>query len=265
MQKSNRANSSFRRLVRLNAWAVLSLACVVYAGGASAQVLVHDQGVITGNQEGFQSQLAKTVSQYEKQIQQFKTQVDQYTTQLQQYEQMLTSIMNISNNLSLAPNQLQEVTDIDPLIQGKCSGAAGVGSLVSSVMNSMSSLMTQSITETQKMICAQIVTTQVHKYNQTIEMLNKLQGYSAHFKVIDDALTTNDKSGDREQVTAQAANYNNAVATDMGNWKAQMEADDAVISTLENQQSILGHVALKGSSTVLGNVIQATTFAAAFH
>lgn len=265
MQKTSPAQAQPHNLPAKRILFALSLACALTVGSASAQVLVTDSANISTNESGFASQLAKTVDQYTKQIEQYKTQIDQYTTQLQQYEQMLSSIENIPNNLSLAPNQLKEVTDIDPLIQGKCSSTAGLGGLVSSVMNSMSSLMTQSIANTQQMLCGQIVTTQVHKYNQTVAMLNKLRSYSNQFQRLDNALNTNSKEADTGRVAAQADKYNSAVATEMGNWEAQMKADDAVIATLENQQSILGHIALKGSNTILGNVVQATTFAAAFH
>jgi hypothetical protein len=266
MQKSNRANFPRRRLMRLNAWAVLSLACLVYAGGVAAQVLVHDQGVITGNQEGFKSQLAKTISSYEKQLQQLKTQVDQYTTQLQQYQQMLSTIQNIPNNLSLSTNQLTHLTDTDALIRGKCSGTSSPGGLVSSLMNSMSSLMSQSITQTQQAICGQIVITQVKQYNDTVDMINKLHDqYGDQYQKLDSLFGSDNSMADSGRASGQAQKYSDGLATEMSDWQARMKADDAVIETLQNQQSILGRVAMRGSSTVLGNVIQATTFAAAFH
>lgn len=266
MQKTIPAKSKSRMLRGAKTLVAVSLACAAYASGASAQVLVHDQGVITSNQEGFKSQLAKTISQYEKQIQQYKTQLDQYTTQLQQYEQMLTSIQNIPNSVSLSSNQLEHVTNTDALIRGKCSGTPGVGGLVSTLMNSMSSLMSQSITQTQQVLCGQIVTTQIKKYNETVDMLNQLHNkYGDNLQQLESSFQRVKSLGDTDSVTAQAQKYSDGLATEMSNWQARMKADDAVIETLQNQQSILGHVALNGSSTPLGNVIQATTFAAAFH
>ena len=243
----------------------LLLACGVFAGNACAQWAVIDAGNIATNQQGFATQLAKTIEQYKQQIEQYTTQLQQYQTQLQQYQQMLSSIQNIPNSLSLAPNQLQQVTDTQSLIQGKCSSTSGPGGVVSSIMNSMSSLMTQSIAQTQQMLCGQIVTTQIKKYNETVVMLNKIQGYGSQFQQLDGLMGTGSTQADAERASTQVVKYSSAVATDMGNWQTQMNADDAVISTLQNQQSILGHIALNGSSTTLGNVIQATTFAGAFH
>jgi len=266
MHKTNPAKFRSRRLPGVSTLVALSLACGAFGGGACAQVLVHDQGVISGNQEGFQSQLAKTVDQYRQQIEQYTKQIQQYELQLQQYQQMLSSIPNIGNNVSLAPNQLEHVTNIDALIQGKCSGTSSMGGLVSTVMNSMSSLMDQSITQTQQVICERIVTTQIKKYNETVDMLNKLHDqYGDQFQQLDSLFGSGSSMGDTERASGQAQKYSDALATEMSNWQARMKADDAVIETLQNQQSILGHVALKGSSTPLGNVIQATTFAAAFH
>lgn len=251
---SSRQTKCERRRLAL----VLAFGGVGFASGASAQWAVIDAGNIATNQAGFASQLAKTVEQYAQQIK-------QYQTQLQQYQQMLSSIRNLSNGLSLAPNRLQQITNTDALIQGKCAGASSPAGLVSSVMNSMSSLMTQSITQTQQMLCAQIVLTQVDKYNKTVIMLNRLHDdYGGQFQQMDQMAAGVDTQADAERAATQVAKYSSAVSTDMSNWQAQMQADDAVISTLQSQQSILGHVALKGSSTVLGNVVEAATFAAAF-
>lgn len=256
MNQKSRRSSLPTGLARRTAMAAgVAVACLMFSGHANTQ------GIFTSDRGA----LAKLIAQYTKQIEAFRQQVQQYQLQLQQYQQMVTSVQNIRSNLSLSSNELQHVTDVQSLIRAKCSGASGAGGLVSSVMNSMSSLMTQSITQTQKMICGQIVTTQVGKYNKTVDMLNELHRYAGQFHQLEGTVNTGNTQHDTEQITALVAKYTGAVNTEMSNWQAQVKADDAVISTLENQQSILGSVALSGSSTVLGNVIQATTFAAAFH
>jgi len=269
MQKTSQSKRQSRRLFGVKMRVALSLACAVYGGGVNAQVLVHDQGNIITNQAGFQSQLAKTIDQYKQQIEQYAKQVQQYELQLQQYQQMLSSIQNLSNGLSLVPNHLQHITDAQPLIDGACSNAAGsaglVGSLVSSLMNSMGSLMSQPITQTQLEICAQIVTTQVEKYNSTVDMLDNLNQYGNQFQQLDNLLQGNPTQADAERAAAQVEKYHSAVTTQMSDWQASMKADDAIISTLQGQQSILGRAALSGKPTALGTVIQAATFATAFH
>lgn len=258
MKTTKTINAQARQLSVQRIIRALVLVCAFAVDPADAQVLVTDTASISTNQAGFESQLAKTIDSYRQQIQ-------QYELQLQQYQQMLSSIQNIPNNLTLASNQLEHVTDTQSLIRGKCSGTSGPGGLVSTVMNSMSSLMTKSIAQTQQMLCGQIVTTQVHKYNATVDMLNKLNDYSGQFHQLDNLMNGGSSQADAERASTQIQKYNSAIDTEMGNWQAQMHADDAVISTLENQQSILGHVALKGSSTPLGDVVQAAAFATAFH
>ncbi|HWX65268.1 MAG TPA: hypothetical protein VNZ27_02465 [Rhodanobacter sp.] len=255
MSRKRQARSSMRK----TKWAFsLALACGLFAGSVSAQWAVIDAGNIATNQQGFATQLAKTIDQY-------TTQLKEYSTQLQQYEQMISSIQSMGNGISLAPNQLEKITDTDSLIQGKCSGSAGVASVVSNVLNSMSSLMTQSITQTQQMLCAQIVTQQVDKYNKTVDMLNKLNNYGTQFQQMEQMVQSVSTQADSGRASTQVEKYGQAVQTDMADWQAQMNVDDSVISTLQNQQSILGHIALKGSNSPLGNIVQAGTFAAAFH
>ena len=43
-----------------------------------------------------------------------------------------------------------------------------------------------------------------------------------------------------------------------------MNADDALINSLQQAQGILAKKALNGGGTLLGNTVQATAFAAAF-
>lgn len=251
MQKTNPAKSRSHQYSRRIMLLILSLAGALTTSRASAQMVVIDPGNISTNQSGFASQLAKTIDQYRQQIEQYAKQIQQYQLQVQQYQQMLSSIENIPNNLSLAPNRLQPVTDTQSLIQGRCSSASGSAGLVSVVMNSMSSLMTQSIAQTQQMLCGQIVATQVHKYNVTVDMLNKLNGYSDQFAQLDGLMNFGSTQADTDRASTQVQKYGVAIATDLGNWQARMNADSAVISTLENQQSILGHIALDGSNSHL--------------
>lgn len=238
---------------------VLGLAAgIATVGTAGAQVLVADPTSVASNEKGFAVQLAKTTEQYAKQIQ-------QYATQLQQYQQLLSSVGSLGNGLSLAPNQLQPVADTAALIQGKCSGATGPADLVGSLMNSMSSLLTQSIVQTQQALCAQIVTVQIDKYNRTVELLDRLHGYASQFQQVEDLASAISTLADTGRVSTQVQKYASALDTDMGDWQARMQADDAIIATLQNQQAILSHVALRGSNTILGNVIQAAAFATAFN
>lgn len=236
---------------------VLALTLSLFAGSACAQWHVVDEVAISTSEKGFASQLAKTIEQY-------STQLKEYATQLQQYQQMLSSIQGLTTGMSLKPSQLERVTNVDSIIQGKCTGTGG-GGLVTGLMNSMASLMTQSISQTQQTLCAQIVTQQIDKYNKTVDMLNRLHDYSDTFQKVENVARAVESMADSNRASTQVEQYSSAVQTEMAHWQAEMNVADSVIATLQAQQSILGHIALKGSNRTLGNVVQAAAFAKAFH
>jgi len=239
------------------------LACL-FVGSASGQVWVTDRINTAQTEAGFASQLAKTVDQYKKQIEQYTTQLQQYTTQLQQYQQMLSSIQGLSTGLSLTPNSLQPITDSNSLIQAKCSGA-GTNGILGSALNSLTSLVSQSIVQSQQQICAQIVQLQIHKYNTTVDVLNRVGQYGNLYTQVETTIKGVTTVADSERAANQAKTYSNALTTDMSNWQAQMNADDSIITNLQNMQGILANRAMRGGNDILGNVVQATAFAAAFH
>ena len=258
MQNKTPSEHPPRMRKRTAPWmAGLALPFALFVGSVNAQWHVVDETAVSTNQKGFASQLAKTVEQY-------TTQLKEYATQLQQYQQMLSSIQGLTTGMSLKPNQLEHITNTEAIIQAKCAGSGGAG-VVNSLMNSMSSLMTKPIGETQQMLCAQIVIQQVQKYNKTVDMLNKLQGYSGTFQEVETAAKGVESMADSNRASTQVEQYSSAVQTEMANWQAEMHAADSIISTLQAQQSILGHIALKGSNQTLGTVVQAAAFAKAFH
>jgi hypothetical protein len=258
MYLSHAKSNASLALLRLKSTARgMVLAAGLCGSGLHAQVIVHDPIATFDSHADSALQYAKQGAQYLKQLQ-------EYATQLQQYAQLLSSIEGFTSGMSLVPNQLTHVTDSDSLVQGKCSGVSGINGLVSTIMNSMGSLMNQSITQTQQMLCKQIVLKQIDKYNETVDMLNKIQGFSAQYQHLEQVAHGITTFADSNRSNGDQLQYSGAVQTEMANWKTNMTVDDSVIKTLKDQQSILGHIALKGSNTVLGNVVQATTFAAAF-
>jgi hypothetical protein len=229
----------------------VALACALAASNATAQVLVTDNASISNNKAGFAAQLAKTVDQYAKQI-------EQYTLQVQQYEQMLTKVESLGTNFQLLPNNLQKI-DADTLVQANCSGSSG--GIVSNLLNNATSMLTQSITQNQQNICAQIVITQVDKYNATVDMLNTLSSDSAAVKKLDDLANSFTNLGQSSSVTTQAADLSNQVSAQVNAWNARIKADDAVISSLQGMQSTLAQMALNGSNgSMLSNALPDSTF-----
>lgn len=234
----------------------LSAAATLFASTATAQVLVTDSASITANNAGFASQLAKTVEQYAQQVQ-------SYATQVQQYEQMLTKVMNLGTDFSITPNTMTEM-DAGPLIQANCN--SNTGSIIGNFVNQITtSLMSQSVVKSQQQICAAIITTQVDKYNTTVQMMNQIQSNIPAVQSFTNFANTFSNLGQSSSATTQINSYSGQLATAMNNWKTHMDADDAYIASLQQMQGILAKKALNGSNSVLGDVVQAGTFAAAFN
>jgi len=188
--------------------------------------------------------------------------VTAYAEQVKQYEQMITSAESLGTNISPFSNNLQPISDPSSLIQAKCSGGSS-GGVVGSLMSSMSSMLSQNMDQSQQQICAQIVTTQVDKYNQTVLMLNTLNAYSTSLQKLTAMANGISNMGTSSSTTTQATTYSSQLTTQMSNWQAQMNADDAIIKTMEDQQKILSHVALNGNgggSSILGDALPDTAF-----
>ena len=123
-----------------------------------------------------------------------------------------------------------------------------------------------SILQNQRTICEQIQFRQIDKYNLTVRMMKRLQDYSANVT----KLQQQAEAGGTSQGASTGANTNiqlNITALDgeMKAWNGQIAADDQIASYMQSQQNVQAQQILRGSNTVLGNVIQAGAFAAAFH
>jgi hypothetical protein len=224
----------------------LSLAGSLFASSASAQSAGAGPGVVvydpTTNETAYGGLLSN--------LNQLKT----------EYQELTSTISGLSTGLSLAPNQLQQISDPSSLIQANCQGASG-GGLLGGLMNTLSSLNSQSITASQQQICAQIITTQVDKYNKTVAVLTDMGQYSGMFQNVQNVNQTVNTLADSGRANNQTQVYNSALTTEISNWHAQMEADDAIINTLQAQQNMLARIALNGGGgSMLGQAMDDTQF-----
>lgn len=202
------------------------------ASSASAQWAVIDEANLANNQAGFYAQLQQTIQQL--------------LTEKQQLEQLMSKITGLHLGIDLGKQSLQPLSDgeRDNLIQMNCQSSTG--GLIGSAVSALTSLASHSIRDSQQQICAQIVMAQVDKYNITVGMLNKVHQYNTVFDQVSGIIDSVDTLADAGRATTQTQTYSNALTTEMANWRAQMEADDAIIRTLEDQQSMLARAALNG-------------------
>ena len=239
----------------------LSLACSLTAGTACAQVIVTApilEGAQTTSNVTQGTQLAKQILQLEQQIQ-------SYATQLEQLRNIMTRIQSLGTDISLVPKSLQPLSssDSDKLIEQACPGAP-LGGIVSGVISNLLGGSNQSIRERQQLICKQIVLIQINEYNITANALGELTVQQSTVQKLGDLVRTISSMGESSSATSQAQEYIAKLQLAAGTWRKQVDADESMIATLQQQQAVLSKVALNGSNTVLGNIVQAGAFALAF-
>ena len=255
-QLAPRRSSSRKAAVALAIALVLVLGC----NTAGAQVLVASPTITAGITA---SNHADSALSYARQGLEYAKQLEQYEVQLQQYEQMVMKVRGLGSNVSIIPNNLQPINDPASLIAQNCPNASG-SSIVAGVVTSIASAFSpgDSITKSQQTICAKIVTLQVDKYNKTVIILNELNKYGGTLQQLNDLANQVTNVGNASNTTSQAETVSATMARSMSDWQTSIAGDDALISSLNQQQQILAKVALNGSP--LGNVVQGAAFALAF-
>jgi hypothetical protein len=242
------SSSYMERVVALSRKTILVRAfcfvCLLFAGAAvHAQVIVEDP-----------TSIAKQISQY-------ATQLDQYRQEVQQYEQLLMTVQGLGTNISIMPNQLSRIDDPTELINQNCPGTPGVQGLIMSIASSIS--LNKPIVASQQQICASIVTLQVDEYNRTVFIVNQLNQYGTTLQKLNDLANTVNTMGTANGATTQVNTYAVTIAKGMNDWQTNIAGDEALIKALTSQQQILSHVAMKGSNSILGNVVQVGVLAGA--
>lgn len=241
-------------------WTLASaLAVCLLSPSTRAQWVVVDPTQIGQDATNF----AKTIAQYTKEI-------AQYQAVLQHYQQQLISLTHMNFSLPTMQNAYQEISqsDMQKLAADACPSVSG--SAASGVLSGLLQIFTpdanKSILENQQKICIQIQFRQMDKYNLTVKMLSRIQDYSSNMQSISGQLAqVGTSQGAMDGVKANIQANSLAMSTEMQLWDRQVQADDQMISYLKNQQSLQARAILNGSNTTLGNVVQAATFAAAFH
>jgi hypothetical protein len=115
----------------------------------------------------------------------------------------------------------------------------------------------------QQQICASIVTLQVDEYNRTVFIVNQLNQYGTTLQKLNDLANTVNTMGTANGATTQVNTYAVTIAKGMNDWQTNIAGDEALIKALTSQQQILSHVAMKGSNSILGNVVQVGVLAGA--
>jgi len=209
--------------------------------------------------------------------------IQEYTQMLTQYESLLSSLQSLNLNITPVNNQLTLITNPNAIVQQTCPSSSVAGTVVGA-LGMDPSIVDGQIVAQQASICTNIVLLQVDKYNTVARMLNHMNDYFGAIQQMSDKITSlgtqvggilggasgsSGSSGDRQAVQNQADQLRNSLSAEMAQVQQHLQAVDATIATLKDQQSMLANIALKGSnasgpSALAGQIIQASTFAAAF-
>ncbi|MBP1475774.1 hypothetical protein J7I44_15815 [Frateuria sp. MAH-13] len=250
---------------RLWAQAALVVALLGTVQAPRAQVLVTDPTAIAASEEGFKSQLAQSLAGYARQGMQYAKQLEQYYQQVEQLKQLLMTIEGLGRNISFASSKLEPIDDPTKLIDQNCPGASGgsiVGALVTSAESSISS--EKPILLAQQQICANITMLHIDEYNRTVAVLKQLDEYGGTLQKLNKLANEVRTLGTTSGATTQAATISATTAFAMQQWQTAIAGDEAVIKTLNQQQSMLAKAALRGQINPLGTVVQAAALKAAF-
>ncbi|MBB6241391.1 hypothetical protein [Rhodanobacter sp. MP1X3] len=258
MQHLDKHSNLVRRAPRQAALVTaLAVACIAM-GSAHAQVFVTDTPTETAASTTATESAAMHVFQT-------GTQYANFVAQLTQLTSTLSSIASNPLGAILPPNSvMSELSDStrDQLIQGKCYSATS-GGIVGGVLQGISSAVSSigfggNITQTQQSICSSIVYAQVDEYNATVDLYQQMpQLRSDNTQVQSLVQQLNGVMGNSSSSSAQTLAVLQAHSQQVTEWQTRVGMDQKLIETLNQQQSTLSAIALRGNPNILGDAVQA--------
>lgn len=259
MNKQGHSSAPRGARVRALLWLV-TLSLSLPAGLACAAMPVIDVAHIAKTTLVYateQEQLRQLLAQYQQLL-------EAYALQARQYQQFFINLRNTPNAVPSLGNDFAHL-DATQLTEAQC-GEPGetdwLGGLVPVLVSPDTPL-----AEAQRKICRQVVSLQAIKYNETADILNRLNDYArlaqdaeAQRGEISSDSGNGDLAGNSNQVHRNAAQ----LAVEMDSWKARMDAYDAQLHALRDAQAMLAQTALHGRSPgLLGSSVQAIALRAA--
>lgn len=246
--------SKTHRFQTAAAQVVLAAAAVNICTHASAQVIVNDT-----------ISVGKQIAEYEEQARRWVETLAQYQRQIAHYQQMLSTISGLSIQ-SLMPQQPLQRLDEEKLAEQTCPGA---GSMVTDVLSAVTNIdLTGPVVQNAQRLCVMTTRLKVRMYNENVERSNRLMAYDAGLKkivnIIGSLSGSANSNGNTQRLILDTTQNDAQFKVEMENYASNMDSYEKLLRTLENQQSILAKASLRGKASPLGNIIQASAFAAAF-
>lgn len=177
-----------------------------------------------------------------------------------QLDQLTFQLAAINLTAKLPDQNLKKLEDSSrsTLVEKTCGSNAS--NILSNGMTGLDTLVSQPVDQSQQQICASILTTEIDKYNTTVDMLDRFKDYQSALDDLIGTLGNIQRVADANLISSQAQVYISALNTEMANWRAQMDAYDTIIRTLQEQRAMLARVALNGTgnseSSIGGSLLQ---------
>lgn len=186
--------------------------------------------------------------------QQYKNEYDSFMAQIAQ-------ITNIAYSLGIKPGQKLDRIPEDHGVADRCgeNAMAALGRLIT--LNPSGNIVNQ-----QKQICASIQIMQNKKYNETVAFLADNQ--KEMIKDFDQFKQQANKAkniGDSNKAAQDGVSLTSKLQSRISNYQTQMQAYDAYIATLTNQQQNLARIAMKGKAGVVGTLVKTATLKTALN
>lgn len=244
---------------RTTVTAMLSLLIGSFALGAHAQVLVQDTST-ENSVQNIDNTLGDFKSANHDDIKDFKQANHKDLDNI--YQQLRTTLQIKNNDIATTNNNIQQL-NASRLQDAKCGGSARASGSApaSGAPQAISSSLAANFVQAQQQICQQIVSIEVDKYNRTATMLTRINDYT---KLASDTEQQRSNIGqsDKNENADLLANTNQALRnlanlnTEIANWRAMMQADDAAIQALQQAQSTIAQTAMNGTQSVTGQLQQ---------
>ena len=193
---------------------------------------------------------------------QFAKDNTQYAREWQQIQDSYTNVKNIFE-LQAMPQNFDMTERAENFgVKERCPGVDPGFSLTGMIDRALPDNK-KSIPAQQAQICAKIVIIENRKHNELVKMFKTGAQRAKEAAAVAKNARASRTSGDQQSNVQQAQSVANAAQADAMTSSGKLQAYDAMIVSLKNDQTLLAKQALKGDSSAIGAIIKTTALAGA--
>lgn len=197
----------------------------------------------------------------------YAEQVAQTRQLLEEYQAKISGAANFMDSAMLMDDKFQERSpdDIAKLAQNRCGAGANTQAMTD-LWKRFVPDMSGDIKKQQLKVCAQIVLMESERYNEQVEMLNRVRESSDNLGSLDQVRNSYGSDATLGEMTGSNNDIGRLAARgsmDMDYFRIAMITYDGFIASLRSDQQDLALAAMRGKRTPWGSVAQGVTLKAA--